>query len=273
MSLVKEVSEHLARAKGYFHRHDVARSLRALATAIKQLLDSPAIVGRDKQTVQMGILELHQLLGRTEEVQRLRPEGLPYERGKERQLLLDLLGILKLLDEEARREQETQTQTRKLRMDRLLLRAGRLLEEQKLQEALNCYEECASLHVDEDIVFTMIGRRLLDAGAAAQALPWLKRAVTTDAENVNAHAALAKTLELQGDLAEARLVLQQGLERLGPQADLLLPLAMLEEQAGDAAAAQAHYKATLTQAGSDHAMRRKAKTALARLGDTAQPTP
>lgn len=271
MSTAKEVMENLARAKGYFHRHDVARAVLALAHGLKELVESPQIVGRDKQSIQMAVAELAQLLGRTEEAQEHMLEGLLYERGKEKAFLKDCATFFKRLDAAAKAEQEAQTQARKLRMDRLLLRGGKLLEAGRLPEALQHYDEAASLHQDEDIIFTMIGRRLLEAGAAEQAAAWLAKAVATKDANISAWLAYGQALKALNRQEEATQACRDGLERIGPRAELYLLLAQLEEQAGRGPEALAHYGAALEQPDTDSQVRSKALSGRKRLASVAQP--
>ncbi|WP_144284102.1 tetratricopeptide repeat protein [Megalodesulfovibrio gigas] len=266
MSTAKEVMENLARAKGYFHRHDVPRAVLALAHVLKEFLESPQIVGRDKQTIQMTVAELAQLLGRTEEAQEFMLEGLLYERGKEKSFLKDCATFYKRLDAAAKAEQEAQTQARKLRMDRLMLRGGKFLAAGRLAEALQCYDEAASLHHDEDIIFTMIGRRLLEAEASEAALPWLAKAVATKDANITAWLAYGQALKAQNRIEDAAQACRDGLERLGPRAELHLLLAQLEEQAGRKPEALSQYAAALEQPDTDSLVRGKALAGRKRLG-------
>ncbi|GAB7081215.1 hypothetical protein JCM14635_28880 [Megalodesulfovibrio paquesii] len=257
--------EHLARSKGYFHRHEVARAVLALAHGLKMLVETPTIVGRDKQAVQMAIAEMAQHLGRTEEAQEHMLEGLFYERGKEKAFLNDCATFYKRLDAAAKAEQEAQTQARKLKMDRLMLRAGKLIAAGKLAEAIQHYEEAASLHHDEDIIFTMIGRKLLDAGAAEQALPWLTRAVGTKDASVVAYLSHAQALKTLGQTHEALKACRDALDRLGPRAELYLLQAQLHEQASQANEALAAYKSALDQPDTDSQVRMKALAGCKRL--------
>lgn len=269
MSTVKQINEHLARAKGYFHRHDVMRCLLSVTHAAKDLVGSPQIVGRDKQTIQMAMAELAQLLSRTEEAQTHMPEGYNYAKGQEKAFFRNSVEFYKKLSEAIKRDEAMQTQARKLKMDRLLLRAGKSLEAGKLAEAMQSYDEAASLCVDEHIIFTMIARALLGsdaAGSTEAALPWAKRAVQADPENIVAHLALAHALHATGQGAEALAACRNGVAKLGDNPELLLLMAQLEEQDGQKEQALAHYQATLTHDSIDYTMRKKAKAGLARLG-------
>lgn len=268
MPTAKEVMEHLARAKGTFHRHDIPRCLVSLANGLKALLDSPAIVGRDKQSAQMAVAELAQLLARTEEAQEFMLEGYSYERGKEKGFLSDTITFYKRIDHAAKQEKEAQTQARKLQMDRLLIRGGKMLGHGKLQEALGQFDEAAGLYKDEHIIFTMIARRLLQAelpGSAEAALPWAKRAVESDGGNSASHVVLAQTFLALGDETAARDACAAGLAAVGPQAEMLLLLAQLEEKAGSEDAALKHYQGVVEHGSTDHLMRKKAQAGISRL--------
>ncbi len=268
MSHVKQINEHLARAKGYFHRHDVVRCLLSLISATKALVEAPQVVGRDKQAMQMAMAELAQLLGRTEEAAEHMPGGYDYTRGQEKPFLRDTVTFYKSLDAAAKREQELQTQARKLQMDRLLLRAGKSLEAGKLGDAMQHYDEAVSLYEDEHIIFTMIARALLGSdakGSTEAALPWSKRAVQADPNNSIAHLALGNALHAAGQDTEALAACQHGLAAVGEHPELLLLLAQLEEQAGQKEQALAHYQATLSHESIDYLMRKKAKAGIARL--------
>lgn len=236
---MKEAFENLARAKGYYHRHDILRTMASFAQALKQGA-SGQLFGADKMRFNGQVTEIVQLLNRTDEIRSALPEGLQYESGGEKKLFMTVVTRLKKLQEEAARLTEKEIEARKLNIDKLFLRGNKQLQANNPKDALESFKEAASLYVDEHVLFTLIGTRLLDAGLHKPALGYLSKAVEVDDGNENAHLALARARIALNEPDQALAGLQSAWKQLGhPTVELAVLLAQAAQKAGKDAVAKA----------------------------------
>ncbi len=241
---MKEAFENLARAKGYYHRHDILRALAAFAQALKQAAKGP-LYGGDKLHFSGQTSEIVQLLNRTDEVRAHHPNGLSYTSGNEKPLFITVVQLLKKLQDEAAQLSEKETEARKLNIDRLLIRGTKQLQTKNAKEALESFKDAAALYVDEHVLFTIIGTRLVDAGLHKPALAFLNKAVQVDDGNENAYLALARARMALGDPDQACTILQNAwrqVDRTSVEMALLLAesaLAVGKEKTAKAAAVKA----------------------------------
>ena len=78
MADLKSIKEELARAKGYFHRHEILRSMISVAAALKAVIGAP-LYGRDKLEVGSALAEMVCLLNRADEVKKYAGGELKYQ--------------------------------------------------------------------------------------------------------------------------------------------------------------------------------------------------
>ncbi|MFW5733833.1 MAG: tetratricopeptide repeat protein [Oceanidesulfovibrio sp.] len=229
---MKEAFENLARAKGYYHRHDILRSMAVFAQSLKQAVKGP-LYGTDKARYTGQVSEIVQLLNRTDEVLAHNPDGLDYASGGEKPLFISVVTLLKKLQDEAALASEKETEARKLKIDKLLIRGTRQLQANKPKDAVESFKEAASLYVDEHVLFTIIGSRLVDAGLHKPALAFLNKAVQVDDGNENAYLALARAKMALGEPDQACAILQKAWPRLSrPSVDMALLLSEAALAAG-----------------------------------------
>lgn len=185
----RQTREFLARAKAYFHRHDVPRALAATAAGAQGVVEG-GIAGRDLTELQGALREMVQLLSRDEEVlaraTAIAPRGLTYEKGAEKQLLAMLTSILRVMRDEQEQETYEQAIARKQQLDKLLLHGKRLLEQKKVAQADAVFTEAVNFYRNEHRLFLLMGQAMLEAGEPKRALRHLRKAMETgtDAEQV-----------------------------------------------------------------------------------------
>lgn len=206
----RAVKEHLARAKGYFHRHDVMRALASTAAAVQTLLKAPTVVGADRMAVDNAFHEITGMLNRTEEVTANLPQGLVYRKGAEKAFLLSLAKLVQLLKEAEEKESYEETLARKLKIDRNLSYGRRLLEAGKINDARDAFDEAAGLYVDEESLFRLMGQACIDNSQGRLALRYLKQAEKVDPEKRSVISLLIDACKLEGNIPlvkqlEARL--------------------------------------------------------------------
>lgn len=237
MQQTKAIMEELARARNHYHRHDVMRAMLSVATALKATI-TQQIVGRDKALVDNGILEIVQLLNRTQEVKRHCPtsDGLVMDKANHKPLFQALLNIIKKVKEEAEKESLEQIRQRKLELDNHLIRGCRYLENKNLKDAEEAFQECLKNYVDEHKVFYIMGNKLLDTGFPRPALKYLLKGLEKDEDTLPVAIAAAKAYAALDENAKAETLLTQHLEKSGEtrDPDLFALLAQVQVKQGKA---------------------------------------
>lgn len=240
----KTIMEELARSKGYYHRHEIMRAMISLATALKGLVESN-VAGPTATQISGMVREQVQRLNRTEEVQGYAPDGLVFQRGGEKKLLLQLARIIKQAKEDAEKESEEAMAERKLQMDRLLLRGQKLLDVGKVADAEEAFQEAVGLYVDEHVLFCMIGQKLLDADQPKLALKYLQQGLEKDPDLEMAWRGAAEALIKLGEPDRAAGLLAKAQKRLGDGAERMVLLARAFDQKQEPGKALAAVKKAL----------------------------
>lgn len=185
-----------------------------------------------------GILELIQLLNRTQEVRRHcpSPDGLVMQKGKLKSLFQTLIGIIKKVKEEAEKESLEETRNRKLELDNNLIRGQKYLENKNLKDAEEAFQEAVNNYVDEHKLFYVIGSKLLEAGFPKQALTYLTKGLKVDPDPLIVAIASARAwiaLE-EWDKAEAALLEHAAAAQATHDPDLFALLAQAQARQGKA---------------------------------------
>ncbi len=210
----KAFKEEIARAKNYYHRHEVLRSMISFATAMRTMFKA-RLMGRDKTEASGALREMTGLYSRTEEVKKFAPNGLRFVPGKEKQLLMQVVALVKKVQGEMVKESQEEARRRKLKIDRLLIRAEKHLEHKKISEAEEAFQEAVSLYVDEHKLYFVISSKLLKADYPRQALKYLHKGLEVDPEEEHNYRLLAEAHEKLGDLEKAEKALKDSLAKFG----------------------------------------------------------
>lgn len=241
---IRAVLENFNRAKAYFHRHDVLRAMLTMAAGLKAMAGA-VVVGPEKGQAVSMIMELIQLLNRTDEVTRHLPGGLSYSRGEEKKLFVALAGVVKAVKESMDEEDEDQARERKLRLDRLLIRGRKMLEDKKFGEAEKAFAESMEYYRDENKVFAYVASMFLQAGQYKQALAYLSLAREKDPDPEDLEESLALAHEGVGELDQAREHAVKLVKASPRSADARMILSRILEKGGNKAEALAQAKKAL----------------------------
>lgn len=198
----RKAKEYLARAKAYFQRHEVMRSLEAVTGALK--LMQAGVAGQDKTSIDSALREMIQLLNRTDEIKTHFPKGLAFQPGMEKALYVALSGLLQALQQAQELETYTQTLERKNKLDKLYNYGAKLLEAGKVQDAEGAFQEAIVLYVDEHALFRMIGEACLAVKQPKMAAKYLKQALKIGNEKEIVGRLLVRALEEGGNIPAAR---------------------------------------------------------------------
>ncbi len=187
---VRAIREQFGRVKPYYLRNETLRALNAALVGLKGIVAS----GVAPSTELRGyIREAVQLLVRDERIKALLKAPLIYQPGQERQVFAALAGVYKTLLEEAGREDHAATLARKQKIDHAYNQGLKLLAQGDASGADASFAEAAGCHRDEDRLFTLIGKALVDAGEVRRAVPYLQRGLEIVPDDPELQALLAAT--------------------------------------------------------------------------------
>lgn len=179
---IKTIKEHLARARSYFHRHDLERALFSTLQGLGGIIKAgPNLTGRTE--VDSLLRELIGLYSRADEIREFYPNGLTFTKGKERPLYKALQHVLKKLEAARLHKDLEEIRARKLRIDKLLAYGRKLLEVGKVKDAESAFQEAESLYVDEHSLFRLMGEAFYKAGQHKLATKYLRRAMKTEPDS------------------------------------------------------------------------------------------
>ncbi len=210
MQHTKPIMEELARARNYFRRHDILRSMISLATAVKDAVKAK-LAGRDKSLVENATMEMVQMLNRTQEVKRFcaSSDGLALRNGDFKALFHELMSIIKSVRDAANKESIDQTRARKLELDNQLGHGQRALAAGKFDEARDAFKEAEKLYVNEHKLFHIIGNMLFNAGQHRLALRYYLQGLEVDPEPNGLVIDMGRTYIALGEYAKAETLLHK----------------------------------------------------------------
>ena len=223
----KTIKENIARSKHYLGRGDYLRSLMALYTGLEQMTASQ-VFGREK--IEIGILmdeALRELSG-SPVFQKIFPNGIRYEKGKERELHERIRTLHDQLRERMETARVEKLRKQKLELDEMLLNAEGLLTKGEPLEARMYFRKAAELFGDEeDGLLVDIAQRMLKTGLFQEALEYVEAAREKTPNDPRVYSAHLRCLEALGENEQAEEVVRDALKRFGANESLYLRLARL----------------------------------------------
>ncbi len=192
---IKEVRTHLGRIKTYYLRKETERALAAIVMGMKGMGNKPF-----PADLRSMVREAVQMLGRDEDVLKVLGKPVTYTPGKEQEVLASFTKVYQVLRGEAETESHDKALTRKLGIDQFLNQGMKLLEQNRVSEADECFNKAVGNYKDEHFLFAIIGKALLEANQVRRALPYLKRAAKVNPNNENVKEMLIKCAELRESL-------------------------------------------------------------------------
>jgi tetratricopeptide (TPR) repeat protein len=230
---LKTIREHLARSKNYYHRlergyqkADVFRSLVSFAEAVK-LLVTTKLVGRQKMEAENAMEGMLQQLNKVEDVKAYANGGFKNKRGQPKILLVQVLKVIKVMQEDLSKESYEAARQRKLQIDQLLSLGRKRLEDERYVEAENAFKEAVQLYVDEHMLFSVIGQAYLQQERPKDALGYLEKAMDKAPDHEMTYLWVADAYQKMGVLDAAADAVRRGLRQAGESADLYVRLAEL----------------------------------------------
>ncbi len=192
---IKEVRTHLGRVKTYCSRKETERALASMVMGLKGMGNKA--FPSDLRSI---IREVVQVLGKDEVVVKVIGKPVTYQPGQEQALLAAFAKVYKVIRGEAETENHDKALGRKLGIDHALNQGMKLLEQNRVSEADECFGQAVKNYKDEHSLFAIIGKALMDANQVRRAFPYLKRGVEVNPQNANVKELLAKCMELRAQL-------------------------------------------------------------------------
>ena len=227
----KSIKEDLARCKTCYQRNEDLRSLGHLGAALKAFL-SVKLPITERSEVEGLFREAFANISKMDRVLKLMPKGVPYLKGQEDKLFRYVVALHKKVKEERDMESLEQMRERKLKIDQLLLKGQKLLDEGNLLEAQRNFREAVSNHVDEDGLFPLLAQRLMEKGHHKASLEYLKGAIEVGPDNARAYDLLFTAVETCGETEAGIKALAEAKKKCGNHPLLLSASAKLLGIAG-----------------------------------------
>ncbi len=192
---IKEIRAHLGRVKGLYQRKETDRAFASIIMAIKGMGNKPF-----PSDIRSMIRESVQLVGRDESIIEVIGKPLAYQPGQEQLIMAALAKAYKDLRAKAEAEERAKALERKLNIDHNLNQGMKLLEQDKISEADECFSQAITFYKDEHSLFVIIGKALMEANQVRRALPYLKRGSDVDPNNASTKELFNKCMELRAKL-------------------------------------------------------------------------
>jgi tetratricopeptide (TPR) repeat protein len=257
----KSIKEDLARSKAAYLKNEDMRAVATLASALKGFL-SVKLASQDRTAVEGQFREAFSNLSKMPRVLKYLPKGVPYSKGQEEKLFKFVAALYKKIKQDIERESLEEMRERKLKIDQLIAKGQKFLDEGNLLEAQRNFREAVALHVDEDGLFPLVAMRLMDKGHHKAALEYLRGAIQASPDNSRAYDLLLAAAEKLGEVDSGLKVLSDAGKKAGSPPLLLAASAGLLAQGGKWIEAKAEAeKALATQPGLERASKILAQAA------------
>jgi tetratricopeptide (TPR) repeat protein len=225
----KEIREDIARARAYAKKNDYLRTLKCLANAIRGMVTSQ-VFGAEKFEIQAHLDEALRDLNKMKMIQKLFPDGLNYQKGKEKAFYQTLMRLHKKLGEAMEKARIAKLRKRLGVLDDNLIKAAQLINAGQPLEARKLYSKIAEYFQDIEGIHSDIGNRMATFGLFAEAVPYLNKALEIQNNDARAYNALILCYEGMHEPDKAMAAIKDAMRWLGPSENLYLRLAKLHLQ-------------------------------------------
>lgn len=227
----KHIKEELARCKSCYLRNEDLRALGHLGGALKAFL-SIKLPGTERSEIESLFRESFANISKMPRVLKFVPKGVPYLKGQEDKLFRYVVTLHKKVKEDLELESLAQMRERKLKIDQLLIKGQKLLDDGNLLEAQRCFREAVSNHVDEEGLFPLLAMRLMDKGHHKASLEYVKGAIETGPDNTRAYDLLFTAVDKCGEAEAGLKVIADAKKKCGAHPLVLSASARLLGMAG-----------------------------------------
>lgn len=223
----KTIKENIARSKHYLARGDYLRCLMAIYTGLEQIMSSQ-VFGREKFEIGILMDEALRELSGNPVFQKIFPNGIRYEKGKERALYERIRALHDQLRERMETARVEKLRKQKLELDELLLHAEGLLAKGEPLDARMFFRKAAEQFGElEDGLLVDIAQRMIKAGLFQEALEYVEGAKEKNPNDPRVYSAQLRCLEALNETEQAEEIVRDALKRFGANESLYLRLAKL----------------------------------------------
>jgi tetratricopeptide (TPR) repeat protein len=234
----KSIKEDLARAKTAYLKNEDLRALAGLAAALKGFL-AVKLPGTDRMEIESHFREAFSNLSKMPRVLKYLPKGVPYAKGQEEKLFKFVAALYKKVQQDIERESLEEMRERKLKIDQLIGKGQKLLDDGNLLEAQRNFREAVALHVDEDGLYPLVAMKLIDKGHHKASLEYLRGAILASPNNPRAYDLLLAASDKLGEVDSGLKALSDARKKAGEIPLLLAATARLLAKDGKWAEAKA----------------------------------
>jgi len=222
----KEIREDIARARAYTKKSDYLKTLSCLANAIRNMVTSP-VFGAEKFEIHAHLDEALRDLNKMKMINRLFPQGLKYQKGKEKAFYQTLMRLHKKLGEAMEKARVTKLRKRLAVLDDNMIKAATLIKDDNKLEARKLYRKISEYFQDIEGIDSDIGNRLTTFGMFSEAVEYLTKALSESPNDVRAHNALILSYEGMEEIEKGLAAIQDAMRYVGASESLYLRMAKL----------------------------------------------
>lgn len=226
---VQVIVQHLSRAKAAFMKGGTIRPMVSVAEALKLMLTAE-LHSTEAQKVTSLLRENLQNISKIEAVKAVHPEPFVYEKGKERQVLIELVPLIKVLHSDRKKENLDAIRQRKLNIDHAIIHGKNALAGGKVEEARKYFRQATNLHVDEDAMYLIISSILQDSGAFKESFEYLRLALMANPGDRKACEMVVEASKKTAKPDRGLVMLKKIGDKKGPSAHLLYAMAQIAAQ-------------------------------------------
>lgn len=221
----KSIREDFARAKNFMGRTDYLRTRDAMMNGLHGMLTSQ-IFGRDKFEIQAILDESMQKLNEMPALKKLFPNGIPYDRGKEKALFLLLKKLHSRLEAAMKKAGVAKTRERLGQLDDYMIAGQKALKTDPM-EARKMFRKASDEFADIEGLNSDIGNRMAMAGLFQEAMEYIEAALKASATDRRAHLAKIMCYEGLNETDKALDAIIECMKKTGADEDIRLRLATL----------------------------------------------
>ncbi|MBU1003706.1 MAG: hypothetical protein KKE73_14425 [Proteobacteria bacterium] len=223
---VQTIVQHLSRAKSAFLKGETLRPMVSVVEALKVMLTAQ-LHSTEMQQVSSLLRDILQNISKLEVVSSRRKEPFVYEKGEEKQLLAQLVPLIKAIHGDKKKESMEAVRARKLNIDRAINHAQNALSAGKLDEAKEYFRQAAHLYVDEDAMFLIIATKLQAGEFFKESFEYLRPALQKNNNDRKACEMLVAASKKVGNPDRGLTLLTKIREKQGDAPHLLFAMAQL----------------------------------------------
>ncbi len=176
MATAKEIREDIARSRAYAKKNDYLKTLSCLASAIRGLVTSQ-VFGAEKYEIQSHLVEALRDLNKMKMIRKLFPDGLKYQKGKEKAFYQTLDRLHKKLGEAMEKARVDRLRKRLAVLDGNLIKAAQLVKAGTPIEGRKLYAKISEYFADIEGIDSDIGNRMVSMGLFQESVPYLRKAL------------------------------------------------------------------------------------------------